>query len=273
MQAINISVENFESAIINPSMDRPVVLTFTSSRYQECAQLLSSLEELSGELKFTLGAVNLDDPQNGQFIQIFRISGLPYTCVIDKGNNADVIQGVATEKALKEKLVKFFVSEEEKLKIAIAEALENKDYDYAISLLDEALQKTPDDKKLKLLQAKVYVGLGDTEKAKALLTTFTAADDEFNEAKSLLDLLDFYVEASKKDAVEGVAATYREACNLAVAGDYQNALAQFLQCVTQDKTWNDEAARKAMMTLFGVLGPKHALTWEYRAKLNTQLFI
>lgn len=273
MQAINITTENFETAVITPSMDRPVVLTFTSSRYQECAQQVSILEELSGELKFTLGAINLDDQQNAQFIQIFRISGLPYTCVVSQGENADVIQGVATEKALKERLAKFFVSEEEKLKIAIAEALENKDYDYAIPLLDEALQKTPDDKKLKLLQAKVYVGLGDTEKAKNLLSSFTAADDEFNEAKSLLDLLDFCVEAAKKDSVEGLAADYREACTLAVAGDYKAALQAFLGIVAADKTWNDEAARKAMMTLFGVLGPKHALTWEFRAKLNTQLFI
>lgn len=273
MQAINVTLENFESAISTASMDRPVVLTFTSSRYQECAALLASLEELSGELKFTLGAVNLDDPQNGQFIQYFRIQGLPYTSVISQGENIDIIQGVMTEGALRERLAKHFVSEEEKFKMAIADAIENKDYDYAIPMLDEALQKNPEDKNLKFLQAKVYMGLGDTEKAKSILTTFTAADDKYNEVQSLLNLLDFYVEAAQKNTVEGLAADYRSACELATQGDYKGALDTFLKIVKSDKTWNDEAARKAMMTLFGVLGPKHALTWEYRAKLNTLWFI
>jgi len=115
--------------------------------------------------------------------------------------------------------------------------------------------------------------MGDTEKAKEVLGKFTEADDQYREAKSLLELLDFHAEAAKKDVQGKEAVVYHEACKLAASEDFESALQAFLNLFVEAPEWNDGAAKKAMLTLFGVLGPKHELTWKYRAKLNTMMFI
>ena len=124
-------------------------------------------------------------------------------------------------------------------------------------MLDEALAKTPDDKKLKLLWAKASLGMGDTEKAKDVLSKFNEGDDQYREAKSLLELLDFHAEAAKQDVQGKEAVVYHEACKLACAEDFESALQAFLNLYVEAPEWNDSAAKKAMLTLFGVLGPKH----------------
>lgn len=272
-QIINVSLQNFESDISSPSMERSIVLTFVSARYPECSNLLTSLEKLSEELGFSLGKVDLDIPENQAFIQYFRISGVPDTRIIFKGEIADIIQGVMSEQALKERLSKHFLTESEKNRIAIEEALSNNDFETAFAFLNKALSEEPDNKKLKILQAKLLLALGDTEKAKNLLEESKPQEEEYEIAKNLLQLLDFYAIAAKPETDEKESSLYKKAAILITENKYQEALELFLDILKMNKNWNDGAARTAMMTLFGVLGPKHALTWEYRAKLNTIWFI
>lgn len=272
-QIIDVSLQNFESEVSIPSMEKPMVLTFLSSRYPECGNLFSTLQLLAEEMNFTLAKVDLDQVENQAFIQYFRISGIPDTRVIFKGEIVDMIQGVATEQALRERLSKHFISDSERLYLQIETAIADKEYEIAFSLLNEALSSEPDNKKLKILQAKLFVGLGDTEKARSLLESFKPQEDEFEKATHLLKLLDFYTEAAQKSPVEGEALLYRNACQLVTESNYEEAFETFLKILQINKEWNDGMPRKAMMTLFGVLGPKHELTWKYRAKLNSIWFI
>ncbi|MEE1067104.1 MAG: tetratricopeptide repeat protein [Fibrobacteraceae bacterium] len=272
-QIIDVSLQNFESEVSIPSMEKPMVLTFLSSRYPECGNLFSTLQLLAEEMNFTLAKVDLDQVENQAFIQYFRISGIPDTRVIFKGEIVDMIQGVATEQALRERLSKHFISDSERLYLQIETAIADKEYEIAFSLLNEALSSEPDNKKLKILQAKLFVGLGDTEKARSLLESFKPQEDEYEKATHLLKLLDFYTEAAQKSPVEGEALLYRNACQLVTESNYEEAFETFLKILQINKEWNDGMPRKAMMTLFGVLGPKHELTWKYRAKLNSIWFI
>lgn len=272
-QIIDVSLQNFESEVSIPSMEKPMVLTFLSSRYPECGNLFSTLQLLAEEMNFTLAKVDLDQVENQAFIQYFRISGIPDTRVIFKGEIVDMIQGVATEQALRERLSKHFISDSERLYLQIETAIADKEYEIAFSLLNEALSSEPDNKKLKILQAKLFVGLGDTEKARSLLESFKPQEDEYEKATHLLKLLDFYTEAAQKSPVEGEALLYRNACQLVIESNYEEAFETFLKILQINKEWNDGMPRKAMMTLFGVLGPKHELTWKYRAKLNSIWFI
>lgn len=272
-QIIDVSLQNFESEVSIPSMEKPMVLTFLSSRYPECGNLFSTLQLLAEEMNFTLAKVDLDQVENQAFIQYFRISGIPDTRVIFKGEIVDMIQGVATEQALRERLSKHFISDSERLYLKIEAAIADKEYEIAFSLLNEALSSEPDNKKLKILQAKLFVGLGDTEKARSLLESFKPQEDEYEKATHLLKLLDFYTEAAQKSPVEGEALLYRNACQLVTESNYEEAFETFLKILQINKEWNDGMPRKAMMTLFGVLGPKHELTWKYRAKLNSIWFI
>ena len=59
---------------------------------------------------------------------------------------------------------------------------------------------------------------------------------------------------------------------LATSGDHAAALEALLASVRLDKRHEDDAARKAMLQVFQLLGDDHPLTGEYRRKLASLLF-
>ncbi len=272
-KVVQITSENFETEIAQPSETRAVAVLFSSAEYPDCASYSQLLGQFSTSMDFTLGVVSCDDRANMQLIQAFRVRSVPEVHIVDKGQIADVIAGVLPEDELKKRLEKFYVSDESRFMTALEEAIAQKNYDEALPMLNEALQQKPEDKQLMLLWAKASLGIGDSEKAKEILKKFNEADDQYKEAKSLLELMDFHAEAAKKDVQGKEAIVYQQACILAANEQFEDALQAFLNLYVEAPEWNDSAAKKAMLTLFGVLGPKHELTWKYRAKLNTMMFI
>ena len=222
-KVVQITAENFETEVIQASETRAVAVLFSSAEYPDCGPYSQLMGQLSTSMDFTLGVVSCDERENMRLIQAFRVQSVPEVHVVDKGQIADVIAGVLPEADLKKRLEKFFVSDEARFQMALEDAIAQKNFDQAIPMLEEALSKTPDDKKLQLLWAKASLGLGDTEKAKTVLQKFNEGDDQYREAKSLLELLDFHAEAAKKDVTGKEAIVYHEACKLACAEDFESA--------------------------------------------------
>ena len=59
---------------------------------------------------------------------------------------------------------------------------------------------------------------------------------------------------------------------LDAGGDREGAVAELLELVRRDRKWNDEAARKQLVTLFEAMGPADPRTLEARRKLSGLLF-
>lgn len=272
-KVVQITAENFETEVIQASETRAVAVLFSSVEYPDCAGYSQLLGALSTSMDFTLGVVSCDDRENMRLIQAFRVQSVPEVHVVQNGQIGDVIQGVLPEADLKKRLEKFFISDEARMMQSLEDAIAAKQFEDAIPALNEALSQNPEDKKLQMLWAKASLGMGDTEKARSILSKFNEADDQYREAKSLLELLEFHAEVAKKDIQGKEAVVYHEACAMACAEQFEDALQAFLNLYVEEPEWNDGAAKKAMLTLFGVLGPKHELTWKYRAKLNTLMFI
>src|SRR5256885_2012930 len=67
-------------------------------------------------------------------------------------------------------------------------------------------------------------------------------------------------------------ARYDLALALDAKGDRQAALDALLEIVRRDRNWNEQAARKHLVTLFEAMGPTDPRTVEARRKLSSILF-
>src|SRR5690606_3161527 len=56
------------------------------------------------------------------------------------------------------------------------------------------------------------------------------------------------------------------------AGQQEAAIDQLLESFKRDRKWNDEAARKQLLTCFEALGPTHPLTVSGRRRLSSLMF-
>jgi putative thioredoxin len=67
-------------------------------------------------------------------------------------------------------------------------------------------------------------------------------------------------------------ARFEYALALDAAGDRDGAIAQLLDIVKRDRKWNEEGARKHLVTLFEAMGPTDERTIDARRKLSSILF-
>ena len=56
------------------------------------------------------------------------------------------------------------------------------------------------------------------------------------------------------------------------AGKRQAAADELLEIISRDRKWNDEGARKQLVTFFEAWGPTDPLTIETRRRLSSLLF-
>lgn len=74
------------------------------------------------------------------------------------------------------------------------------------------------------------------------------------------------------EATAPPATTFLAACQSTLSEDYEAALAGFLSVVRSDRSYRNDGARKAMLTLFQILGDDHPLTMSYRKQLMQALY-
>ena len=67
-------------------------------------------------------------------------------------------------------------------------------------------------------------------------------------------------------------ARYDLAMALDAAGDREGALDELLDLVKRDRKWNEDAARKHLLTLFEAMGPTDPRTLDARRRLSAILF-
>ncbi len=266
---VHITMENFKSEVLEPSMGRAVVLDFWAEWCGPCKQLTPLLEKLSVELDFVLAKI--DTEANPELAQHFRISSIPDIRVVYEGQIVDGFQGVVPEAQIREMLNKYLVSPLDRALEQAIEMIEAGATAQVIEPLNQMAQQFPKEKKIQFWLAKALIAEGRTEEAEALLNTFTEGDDFFTQAKALLDLRIFAEHALLKSESE-LDDIYIKGCQAAINQEYESALRFFLELVKTDRSFREDAGRTSMITLFGIMGPKDPLTKKFKQLLSMYIF-
>jgi len=280
---VNVTEQDFESAVVERSHTVPVVIDFWAPWCGPCQAIGPVLERLADEQqgKFVLAKVNVDE--NPMLAQAFGIRSIPAVKAVRNGAITDEFLGAQPEPAIRQFIEQLLPSEAEGLAQEGKRLEEQGKSQGAESLYRAALSKEANQPQALLGLAHILSERGEEADALSLLTRVPLNSAEYAAAQQLSAQLRF-----KQSGVSaGDEQQYREklAANpndlearfdlsqvLAALGRYEEALIELLEIIKKDRKFRDDGARKAMLEIFEVIGPRSDLAEHYRSELAKVLF-
>jgi putative thioredoxin len=279
--AFDVSLEEFETKVVQPCMQVPVVIDFWAPWCGPCQTLKPMLEKLAEEYggRFLLAKVNSDE--NPEIAQHFGVRSIPAIKVLYQGQLIDEFNGALPESQVRAFLDRFALPptggnpREEAAALVGEGRLEE-----ALAKLVEASQASPEDEAVRLDAADVLMQLGRNDEAGQLLAgELTKESDRANALRARLALAAGGADTAELE-VKLAANPDDHATRLELSRAYaaqnrfREALEAALTVVLKDRFFEEGAGRKAMLQLFEALGGSEQyddLVREYRRKLSAAL--
>ena len=266
---LDVTVANFETEVIEASLNVPVLVDFWAPWCGPCKSLGPILEKLEVEYagRFKLAKINSDDEQ--QLAGAFGIRSIP-TCVLMMGGKpVDGFQGALPEGQVKAFLDKHVPSADQVMAEAEdEEAMEDLAAGDTLSALDklaDAVAKDPENHGVRYDYVKLLMQSGLTAEAAAAFEPVKLLAETEQRFRTLAwwqeavalgaqadeSALRAAIEANKRD----FDARYSLVQALVSAQQFVPAMDELLEILMRDKSWNDEAARKAFVAVLDIITP------------------
>ncbi len=289
----DVGLADFVPQVIEASRDKIVVVDFWATWCGPCKQLTPVLEKVVRSYKGAVRLAKIDIDKNPQIAQQMQIQSVPAVFAFFRGQPVDGFMGALPESQIKswiDRLVKASGgaagAEAAGLETALQQAadfLAQGDVPTAQSIYADILDMEPTNATAYAGLLRCLIALGDTDRAKQMLEK---APPEIAKDKSL-DAVRTAIELAGQAAQTGPVGEleaklqqnpadpqvkYDLALAFYAAGEKEKAVDHLLELVKQNRSWNEDAARKQLVKLFEAFGPTDPLTISARKRLSSILF-
>lgn len=266
---VEVNDHDFETAVIERSRAAPVVVDFWAPWCGPCRALGPTLERLAQEMQgaFILAKVNVD--QNPVLSGRFKVQSIPMVTGFRDGEAVDSFMGALPESQVRAWLRKLIPSAADRLASEAAE-LATEAPDAAIERYRAALAEDAAHLPSLLGLGRILVQQGDPQ-AMQVLKQVLQGSKGYSEAQALINLSSFLATPEVTEAGTS-AARFATAATQGRAGTWEQALQSLLELVQRDRAYGDDAARRAMLAIFSLLGEHDPLVVRYRRLLASALF-
>ena len=280
----------FAADVIEASMTTPVIVDFWAPWCGPCKTLGPALEKVVRAARGKVRMVKINIDENQQLAAQMRIQSIPAVYAFHQGRPVDGFAGALPDSQLKsfvDKLVQLAGGADPALEDAVAQAkefLDAGDFQNAAAIYTQILQVEPEHAASIAGMARCLIGLGEIDQARQLLADLSddlAKDQEIVGVLRTIELAE-QTEGADGDipelqkALAGNEDDHQTRFDLAMAlygaGKREAAVDELIEIVRRDREWNDQGARKQLVTFFEAFGATDPLTVSSRRRLSTILF-
>jgi putative thioredoxin len=278
----DVTQQTFESLVLAKSREIPVLADFWAAWCGPCKQLMPVLAKLADEYagKFFLAKINSDTEQ--PLAVRYGVKSLPTVKLFRNGQVVEEFMGAQPEKTIRALLDRHIPRESDALVDNALLAARSGKPDEALAILQQAVKTDPGNDRAKLELARLHTYFGHAAEAEVALAALSVEARESSDAvglKAQLEFVHIVANARPPDALlTAIAANARDsdaryelAAHLVLRQQYEAALDQLLEIVRTDRKFHDDASRKAMVSIFNLLGGSGDTVKQYRAKLSMAL--
>ena len=282
------NTKNFAVDVIEASKSVPVLVDFWAPWCGPCKTLGPILERLVTEGKGKIKLVKVDIDQSPEIASQMRVQSIPAVFAFVDGRPVDGFMGALPESQVKQFIAKLSKQGGRAEQIAAAvgmarESFELKDFAAVIDIAAQIIEVEPSQAEAYALKAKAEIELEQLDAATATLLAVPAdkqQDANIVSAKAALDLALNPVDTSEITRLEAILAQtpddFGARVEMAVILNGSNqrleAIDQLIYVIRKNRSWNEDAARKQLVSFFEAWGPKDEATLVGRRKLSSVLF-
>ena len=279
---IEVTENNYQQAVVEQSYQTPVLVDFWASWCQPCQMLMPILASLAEQYggKFILAKVNTEEQQN--LATQFGIRSIPTVKLFRNGQPVDEFAGALPESEIRAFLDKHIPRESDAQIERAQQLLRQGDVQGALEILEKTRTEDPSNPNVDVALARVHMAAGDSSRALEILDRLPPDAQDDPQVKTLKGLLFFQKllasapsEAELEQRLEQDAgdseARYLLAAHKAANQEFEAALELLLELVRKDRDFGNDAARRAMLKIFDLLGDD-SLVARYRSRMMNLLY-
>ncbi|TAN09034.1 MAG: thioredoxin [Rhodanobacteraceae bacterium] len=277
----------FETAVLQASMQTPVLVDFWATWCGPCKALSPILDKLAEDYAGAFRLAKVDCDKEQQLAGMFGVRSIPTVVLIQGGQIVDAFSGALPESEVRQFLERHQIKPATRIE-APADAIDDatpaavETPQAAVARLQKAVDADPGNTGLQLDLALAKARSGDTASAQATLDALPVNLAEDDRAKALAALLSLQQSlAAVPPAAELLARVERDPRDFAardgiavrqlLGGNAAEALQQWLAILGSSRDWNDGLARKRLLDAFRIIDDD-ALVTHARQQMASLLF-
>jgi len=279
----DVTQDEFEERVLRASSKHTIVADFWAPWCAPCRMLSPALEKVVRSFggSMVLAKVNVENAPD--LASRYGVRGIPAVKIFRNGKIAAEFVGFKPEEEIRGILSRLVPSEVDGIADRAADLERDGRPEDAEPLYRQVIEEEPEHPGALLGLARLALARGDFEAADRLASRVAEDASEHEQAERLLARSGFLRdcalrggrEVAEKAAAEkpqDPACLYALAVCLAAEERHEEALKTLLRVLERDKQYGEGAARKAMVSIFGIVGQRSELADEYRSKLARLIY-